>query len=493
MSGYEKRQTVVSFENVSFQYPGAKGSSVKDINLDIKSGEFVVLTGGSGCGKTTITRIINGLAEKFYEGTLTGKTSLLGCPISDYPVYEIGKLVGSIFQDPRSQFFASITEDEVAFGCENYGAPFEELETRVAEAVRGINGEMLLGKEIYPMSSGEKQKIAVASVSAVNPKIYVFDEPSANLDMFSVEALKGLMGKLKEEGHTVLVAEHRLYYLTDLADRFLYMENGRLEKEWSSEELLQLPERERKTIGIRIADLHKIETAIPEKAKQSEILSVCALSFAYRRKPVFENLSFKAYSGDLIAVIGHNGVGKTTLANILCGIKKEKSGKVSYCGREVSRKRRRDFAYFVTQNTDSQLFGDSVAEELKLNRKNAEDGQIEELLRLYGLYEWCDFHPATLSGGQKQRLTLAVSDWIDTPVLILDEPTSGLDFQNMRRISDHLKSLAEKGKTILIITHDFEFAAMTCNRALYFSDKSHVEDFSLQGNLDKLYSCLMAQ
>ena len=184
--------------------------------------------------------------------------------------------------------------------------------------------------------------------------------------MFSVEALKGLMGKLKEEGHTVLVAEHRLYYLTDLADRFLYMENGRLEKEWSSEELLQLPERERKTIGIRIADLHKIETAIPEKAKQSEILSVCALSFAYRRKPVFENLSFKAYSGDLIAVIGHNGVGKTTLANILCGIKKEKSGKVLYCGREVSWKRRRNFASFFTQNTDIQLLFDRVAEELKL-------------------------------------------------------------------------------------------------------------------------------
>lgn len=489
----DEKQSVISFEDVSFQYPGAKGSSVKNINLDIKSGEFIVLTGGSGCGKTTITRIINGLAEKFYEGTLTGNVSLLGRPISSYPVYEIGKLVGSIFQDPRSQFFASITEDEVAFGCENYGMPFSELETRVVEAIKGINGEMLLGKEIYPMSSGEKQKIAVASVGAVNPKIYVFDEPSANLDMYSVEALKGLMRKLKEEGHTVLVAEHRLYYLTDLADRFLYMENGRLEKEWSAKELLQLPEHERKAIGIRIANLRKIETAIPEKVEQEETLSVCNLAFAYRKNPLFENLSFKAYSGDLIAIIGHNGAGKTTLANILCGIKKEKSGKVLYCGKEVSRKKRKDFAYFVMQNTDCQLFADSVAEELKLNGKNAGDGQIEELLKLYGLYEWRDFHPATLSGGQKQRLTLAVSDWIDTPILILDEPTSGLDFLNMQRISNHLKSLAEKGKTILIITHDFEFAAMTCNRAMYFSDKSHVEDFPLQGNLEKLYSCLMAQ
>lgn len=492
MTEHGKKQNAISFEHVSFKYPGANGPSIKDINLDIKAGEFVVLTGGSGCGKTTLTRIINGLAEKFYEGSLTGNVSLLGCPVSSYPVYEIGKFVGSVFQDPRSQFFASITEDEIAFGCENYGVSFEELGTRVAEAVKDINGEMLLGKEIYPMSSGEKQKIAVASVNAVNPQIYVFDEPSANLDMFSVEALKELMRKLKEKGHTVLVAEHRLYYLTDLADRFLYMKNGCLEKEWAAEELLQLPEQERKTIGIRTANLRRIETAIPVKTKQTETVSVESLCFAYRKNPIFENLSFKAYSGDLIAIIGHNGVGKTTLSNILCGIKKEKAGKVLYYGKEVPRKKRKDFAYFVMQNTDCQLFGDSVTEELKLNKKNAEDRQIEELLKLYGLWDLRDSHPATLSGGQKQRLTLAVSDWIDTPILILDEPTSGLDFQNMQRISDHLKALAEKGKTILIITHDFEFAAMTCNRALHFSDESHMEDFPLQGNLDKLYSCLMA-
>lgn len=492
MTEHNESQIVISFENVSFQYPGAKDQSVKNINLDIKAGEFIVLTGSSGCGKTTLTRIINGLAEKFYEGTLTGKVSLLGRSISSYSIYEIGKLVGSIFQDPRSQFFASVTEDEVAFGCENYGIPYEELGTRVVEAVRGINGEMLLGKEIYPMSSGEKQKIAVASVNAVNPQIYVFDEPSANLDMFSVEALKELMRKLKEDGHTIIVAEHRLYYLTDLADRFIYVENGCLEKEWSAEELLTLSEPERKAMGIRAAKLQMIEPTASVSAKQEESLSVENLSFAYRKNPIFENLSFKAYSGDLIAIIGHNGVGKTTLSNILCGIKKEQTGKVLYCHKEVSRKKRKDFAYFVMQNTDCQLFGDSVSDELKLNRKNAEDGQIGELLRLYGLYEWRDFHPATLSGGQKQRLTLAVSDWIDTPILILDEPTSGLDFQNMQKISDHLKSLAQKGKTILIITHDFEFAAMTCNRALYFLDQSHAEDFSLRGNLKKLYSCLMA-
>ena len=493
MASDKTGQSVIQFEDVSFEYPGVETESINHINLDIKKGEFLVLTGGSGCGKTTLTRLINGLAEQFYEGTVKGRITLLGSNISEYPLYEIGKMVGSIFQDPRSQFFASITEDEVAFGCENYGVPYEELEGRVSDAIKRINGDMLRGKEIYPMSSGEKQKIAVASVNAVNPQIYVFDEPSANLDMYSVEALKNLMGALKAEGHTIIVAEHRLYYLTDLADRFLYMENGSIKKEWTSEELLSISEEKRRSIGIRAADLHQIEVDIPPAKGKDVTLEVKNLAFSYRKHPVFHDISFQAYAGDLIAIVGHNGIGKTTLSNILCGMQKEKAGQVTYNGTEVSKGKRKNFAYFVMQNTDCQLFGDSVEEELLLNGKESTQEQRDNLLKLYDLFEWKERHPATLSGGQKQRLTLAVSDWIDTPILILDEPTSGLDFKNMMRISEHLKALAQKGKTILIITHDYEFAAMTCNRVLHFVDKGHTEIFPLEGNLSRLYSCLMCQ
>ena len=483
----------IQFEDVSFEYPGAETESIQHINLDVKEGEFLVLTGGSGCGKTTLTRLINGLAEQFYEGTLKGRVTLLGRSISEYPLYEIGKKVGSIFQDPKSQFFASITEDEIAFGCENYGVSYEELDGRVSNAIKRINGDMLRGKEIYPMSSGEKQKIAVASVNAVDPEIYVFDEPSANLDMYSVEALKNLMRELKAEGHTIVVAEHRLYYLTDLADRFLYMENGSIKEEWSPEELLSMSENKRQKIGIRAADLRHIEVDIPPREDKNVTLEVKQLAFSYRKHPVFHDISFQVYAGDLIAIVGHNGIGKTTLSNILCGIQKEKTGQVLYNGQEISKGKRKNFAYFVMQNTDCQLFGDSVEEELLLNGKGSTQEQRDDLLKLYGLFEWKDKHPATLSGGQKQRLTLAVSDWIDTPVLLLDEPTSGLDFKNMMRISEHLKALAQKGKTILIITHDYEFAAMTCNRVLHFVDEGHAETFPLQGNLPRLYSCLMCQ
>lgn len=491
MADIKETQTVIQFKDVSFQYAGAETESVHHINLDIKEGEFIVLTGASGCGKTTLTRIVNGLAEQFYEGKLRGNVTLLGQKISQYPLYEIGKKVGSIFQDPKSQFFASITEDEVAFGCENYGVSFEKLNNRVSDAIKQINGDKLCGKKIYPMSSGEKQKIAVASVNAVNPQIYVFDEPSANLDMYSVEALKNLMKRLKEEGHTILVAEHRLYYLTELADRFLYMENGYIEKEWTPQELFAISEKQRRMIGVRAADLQRIEVDIPPREEKIVSLEVENLTFAYKKHPVFHNLSFKAYAGDLIAIIGHNGIGKTTLSNILCGIQKEKVGKITYNGKVVPRRKRKDFAYFVMQNTDCQLFGDSVDEELILNGKNRTQEERDGLLKQYGLYEWKEHHPATLSGGQKQRLTLAVSDCIDTPILILDEPTSGLDFKNMQRISKHLKSLANQEKTILIITHDYEFAAMTCNRALHLIDESHIETFPLQGNFALLHAKLM--
>jgi energy-coupling factor transport system ATP-binding protein len=486
-------QVAIRLEDVAFQYPSSEKLSIKNINLSVRSGEFVVLTGGSGCGKTTITRIVNGLAEKFYEGKLTGNTEIFGTSISKYPLYEIGKIVGSIFQDPKSQFFASVTEDEIAFGCENYGIAGEELDTRVSEALQRINGDMLRGKEIYSMSSGEKQKIAVASVHAVNPKIYVFDEPSANLDMYSVKILKELMRKLKAEGHTVLVAEHRLYYLTHLADRFLYMKDGEIQKEWSPKELLALPEDERKIIGIRAADLKQVKIETTKSEKQKEALVVKDLSFYYGKHSIFKNISFQACIGDLIAVVGHNGVGKTTLSNILCGIQKEKKGKILYNGKELLPRKRRKAAYFVMQNTDCQLFGDSVLEELRLNKKNADESEMDELLKLYDLYELKKHHPATLSGGQKQRLTVAVSDWIDTPILILDEPTSGLDFQNMQRISQHLRTLAHAGKTIFVITHDYEFAAMTCNKVLCIGGYNQIDMFPLRKNEAKFYSSLMSQ
>lgn len=486
---------MIKLEDVTYSYSKEVEASLKNVNLTVKEGEFIVLMGKSGCGKTTVTRVINGLATKFYDGKLTGKVFIQNKNLEQIPLWEIGRTVGSIFQDPRSQFFASLTEDEVAFGCENYGFDRKIIQKRIDHAIHKVGGESQLGKEIYSMSSGEKQKIAIASVYAVNPSIYVFDEPSANLDMDSVIKLQELMKFLKNEGHTVIVAEHRLYYLMELAERFIYMNEGRISCEYTAEEMENLTDEGIKSLGLRASSLKSIpskeQTCICNDEPSIEAQGV---TFSYKKNNIFSDLTIKAYSGDIIALIGHNGVGKTTISKILCGLKKEHSGDILFDGEPVKRSKRKDFTYFVGQNADSQLFGESVEEELMLNKPlYMENREVELALERYGLWEYKNRHPSSLSGGQKQRLTLAVSDMINPKILILDEPTSGLDGENMRRISRHLKSLSKQGKTIIVITHDYEFVVSTCNRAIGLAEgRCHV-DFYINHNSEKLNSFMLGE
>lgn len=482
---------MIELLDVSYAYLDDSVYDVKQVDLTIGTGEFVVLTGKSGCGKTTITRIINGLAAKFYEGRLTGRVLVDSEDLNNSPLWKIGREIGSIFQDPRSQFFASLTEDELAFGCENYGIDRLLIEERIKNAVREINGENLIGREIYPMSSGEKQKIAIASIYAVNPGIYVFDEPSANLDMASVIKLRDLMGVLKKSGATIVVAEHRLYYLTGLADRFIFMEDGHLIKEFSPKQIEEMKIEEKERMGLRTGNLQVCTGQLPYILTHDKpSVQIDSLTFSYGKNEIFSGLSLKAYPGDVIALIGPNGVGKSTLGQILCGLLKEISGSVSFNRNKVTSKKRRKKAYYVMQNTDCQLFGESVREELALNQTSQNEQEIEEVLRRYGLWEYRERHPASLSGGQKQRLTLAVADIIDTDILILDEPTSGLDGENMRIISEHLKQLSRKGKTLFVVTHDYEFAVATCNRALQLLKGCCHMDFNINKNEKLLLSCM---
>ena len=210
MENFKTRRSVIQFEDVSFEYPGAETESIHHIDLDVKEGEFLVLTGGSGCGKTTLTRLINGLAEQFYEGTLKGRVTLLGRSISEYPLYEIGKKVGSIFQDPRSQFFANEVAGEIAFGCENYGYSHEDIQNHVHRAAADIKIQDILDHSLHSLSYGMRQKVAIASAEAIDPEIYVMDEPSANLDIASTYRFADIIRALKQQGKTIIIAEHRL-------------------------------------------------------------------------------------------------------------------------------------------------------------------------------------------------------------------------------------------------------------------------------------------
>jgi energy-coupling factor transport system ATP-binding protein len=461
---------VLVLRNVSFSYDYAE-EQVRDVSLTIKRGEFVVLTGVSGCGKTSLTRLMNGLIPHFYEGKLSGDVLLLEKNTREMHSWEFGQVVGSIFQDPRSQFFASIVQDEIAFGCENYGIPAEEIQSRLSEAVQAIAVESLLQSNLSTISNGERQKVAVAAVRAMRPQIYVMDEPSANLDGAATQDLRRILAQLKSEGFTIIVAEHRLLYVMDLADRILYMQDGRVTQEFTPQEIKRLPREQLGALGLRSpAPLTGHLDQAVVSGETSEILAASNIQKCVGRekRPLLRNVSFRLRRGEVVALTGANGAGKTTLARILCGLTRENGGTVLFGGNAVRPGQRARHAWFVMQDTDTQLFMDTVLNEVILGKEATPAllAKAEQILTHLDLWQYRERHPASLSGGQKQRLSIAVALVQDTQIVIFDEPTSGLDGRNMRRVSEIIRQAARNGKTVLIITHDEEFMASSCNRVM---------------------------
>ena len=238
------------------------------INLTIPDEQCVLLCGRSGCGKTTLTRLINGLIPQFFAGELTGKVLLDGENLFDLPMYRIAEKVGSVFQNPRTQFFNVDTDSEIAFGMENEAVPQEQMGQRVVETAKALRIENLLGRNIFALSGGEKQKIAFASVYAMNPQIYLLDEPSSNLDMAAIHDLRAHLRLIKSQGKTIVVAEHRLYYLMDVADRIVYLDNGHIAGDWTPEQFRLLSTEKRQSMGLRALDLQDekpICAAVPKQ------------------------------------------------------------------------------------------------------------------------------------------------------------------------------------------------------------------------------------
>ena len=455
---------MIELTHASFQYENSD-RGVQDLSLSVKSGECVVLTGLSGCGKTTVTRIINGLAPSYYPGVFSGSVRIDGKDISRLSTWEIGRLVGSVFQDPKSQFFSSELAGEVAFPCENYGLSTQEIRARTDAAIEALKLSHLKDRAVDILSSGEKQRAAIASVYAMKPKVFVCDEPTANLDAAGTRQLAQTLRQLKE---------HRIDWLMGIADRFLYLRDGRIAAEYAPRDLLLLPETDVLGMGLRSPHEGK-SLPVPSVLDESPaVLRTAGLSKRIRKEVIFDDIFLAFPKGKVTAITGQNGAGKTTLAQILCGLAKQTRGHILIDGKKARAAVRRREIYYCGNDTSTQFFTASVAEELLLNTGLTEENKdrARHLLKEFGLYEYRDAHPSALSGGQKQRLAIACAIFSVRRILILDEPTSGLDGQNMRLVAERLKSEARNGRTILVITHDRELIESCCDNVVEVEKQS---------------------
>ena len=449
---------MLEFKDVSFTYKNSNNKVLDRVNFKINKGECILLTGVSGSGKSTLIHLMNGLIPTLYEGQLEGEILFKNKDLKDIESYDISKNIGYVSQDPRGHFFTTNTTSELVFSMENYGIPLNEMKKKYSELVNLLELEKLVDKNIIYISSGERQKIAIGCSLSLEPEIIILDEPSSNLDFHMTKKLKQLIEKLKTKGYTIIIAEHRMYYIQNLIDRVFVINNGKVIEKTISDL------KSNNEVPLRSLDIFNLELENISCKNKELLMEINNITY----KNILSNITTTVYKGDVIGLIGKNGVGKTTLLRLLSNIMKPNKGKI--VGKVVP--------FLVMQDMDYQFFTESVESEMKFGSADNDLEKINSLLMKLGLTEFKDKIPFELSGGQKQRLLIAISALANVNLLMFDEPTSGLDYVNMTKVSGILKDLS-KNSALIVATHDIEFLYKTCNRVVYLDDKVIKEDYYL--------------
>ena len=450
----------IKADKLSFTYQDSD-EGIRDISFEINKGEVVLLAGNSGCGKSTLLRCLNGLIPAVTEGKLSGQLFINGRPYSQMKMHELNCMIGSVFQNPRSQFFTDNTTSELVFPMENYGWSKASMKNKLDGLVEAFGLEGLMNKNIHILSSGERQLIALASAVTMNQQILLFDEPSANLDYGNAMKLGRLIENLKNQGMSIIVADHRFYYLNGLIDKVLFMEAGKLNV-FKTEAAFKKSSYDTRSFDLFSLNLPFVYK-LPSDAKNAEPVAQVDNVFF---KDILKGISLKLYKKEIVVLVGSNGAGKTTLAKLLCKSIKPDSGKV------FSKK----LPFFIMQDPDYQLFGTSVKNELSLVKKSPEE--IDECLEYLGLAAYKDAHPFALSGGQKQRLQIGMAMLCERDLIIFDEPTSGLDVISMEKVSSEIIKL-RKNAAVFVISHDYEFIRHVADRIIYLDEGKIQKDFEL--------------
>lgn len=491
---------VLQMDGVSFTYAnGRENAGVRDVELHVDAGEVVLLCGPSGCGKTTVTRLANGLAPQYHEGTVRGAVTVEGLDVSSAPLHRTARAVGSVFQNPKTQFFNVDVRSEIAFGCENQGMERSEIAARVEHVTRSFELDELTERSLFDLSGGQKQRVACASATAADPRLIVLDEPSSNLDFPSITQLRHAIERWKSEGKAILVSEHRLHYLADLVDRAYYLNDGAVERVMTGQVLRTLSQSEIAGLGLRPVRFHNVfhqalgqaqgspGAAGTTHAETPERITLEGFSFAYKR-------GFRIHRAldigqatfprrGITAVIGNNGAGKSTLAQALVGLNRCK-GKLAMDGRILGRHSRSASCFMVMQDVNHQLFAESVLDEILLSMADPDEVEAMRLLEELDLAEHASDHPLALSGGQRQRVCIASALASGRDLVVYDEPTSGLDRAHMRQVAHLVQEVRQRGAAQVIVTHDPELILACCTEVIRLEAGRITESYALDGKDD---------
>lgn len=462
-----------------FKYENSNNIILKDIDLAIEKGELIVITGLSGCGKSTLIRLLNGLIPHHYEGNLDGVIKLFDKNIETYEKGECAKYIGNVFQNPIDQFFANTADEEVAFVGENLGMKEEVLREKTYQAFAKMDIEYLMHRRLSELSGGEKQKVAIASTLVFDTDIIFFDEPSSSLDFKGINDFVNILENLKNLGKTIIIAEHRLFFLSKIYDRLLLMDNGKINKIFARG---TLTEDDIKTYEMRSLNYNGL-IAQNKLISKNEKIFTQGLQIKIAGNVIVEDLSFSLAQDEIMAVLGKNGIGKSSILKAIAGITKSK-GKFSFARNNAKKLKH---CYYMMQDVDYQLFFDTVENELvstkKINDSNYLD-EIRNFLKKMDLWNIRLEHPQNLSTGQKQRVAIGNAFLSNKSIILLDEPTSGLDYKRMNNFKEIILYYA-KERPVIIATHDLELLFKVCNTALLIDEKGF-EKVKVDGSEQKI-------
>lgn len=508
-------EPIIDVENLSFKYFGCNDFALKDINIKIGKGEFIGVIGKSGSGKSTLLHCLTGIIPHEIKGEKTGSVIINNLNTDEHGISEITNQLGIVFQNPEIQLFNISVEDELAFICENLAYPIDEIKKSVDFALDTIGIRHLKDEYPFNLSGGEKQKVAIASVLTVRPKILVLDEPTSELDAKGKETVFKTLKKLKNDGMTIILVDHNLDGSYKLADKLILLDDGKIEMFGETENILKSPMIE--SLGLRLPqqvqmglklkldgmlmDIENMARLLDEKIINKEFsikylnlvnnsnvenaIKIENLSFKRDNHVILKNIDLEIKKGDFIALIGKNGSGKTTLALIIMGILKKNKGVVNVFGETNGDiKKIRKKVGFLFQNPEHQLFCNTVTEEIKYGLEN--DIDMNKIMENMNLKRLKDNHPLTLSRGERQRVTTATAISNNPEILIIDEPTTGQDWNNIKSFMNILKELNDNGKTILIITHDMRVVGEYCKKVILMDDGEILFNLETRDAFEKL-------